>query len=687
MVESMPSETGPLSPDFAGIDPDLMQGFVTALERGRDVIGEQSERIRQLLATAETSATALRPIREIEGWIGDELPGLRKRLQTINQDLPMIGGAIGTPEQVSAWTGDWLQDPISWGLLAYDEKTGKTSATNAKEGAKLAARFKRLPSSPLGLPDTDYDRILDKLAGKRGDAYFTAGFFRILGPEDVLTMIHRLTRYGEKANGEHRRVISGALATALRAQPGVLGSAWKADNLRKASENSLASLLQYGTFPTPWLTEIMRGRTGEPIGDGDGSRPRRWKTDLIPFLPVLANNPEMTRGLFDTLSREDLRDLFTELNRTKSLEPASRYPSVDFDVSAEFGRMLASIGGAYEKGPHSPEAAKYAFNVMTIMGDLRDVDGTDDSPGTPMEVAPGARIFMSELAGAYATELVEGANIGDANMTEASTLKPFTSAFGTTSAFTLSPKDTYRFLKTFADSDKNLAPFEKGMGALALKLIADASATTRSTGDVKRMDQVFTALGNLRGFELAAIEKVQGNLDSIDKKRQSMVKYFRDNGIGVLSLYFSPIRAADYAWFLLSASISTKETVQEVFGEEDETRVDRADKRDAMETLGRQHTYAQLLMANGFAPKVTPAEWQAKCPPGVAITDAKGNLKPFADLIKQGNRGLESFERWVAANGMGGTNKIALGTLSNDTASWFEGGNKRGRERGLAFDS
>ncbi|MEU0517144.1 hypothetical protein [Streptosporangium sp. NPDC006007] len=167
MVESMPSGTGPLSPDFAGIDPDLMQGFVTALERGRDVIGEQSERIRQLLATAETSATALRPIREIEGWIGDELPGLRERLQTINQDLPMIGGAIGTPEQVSAWTGAWHQDPISWGLLAYDEKTGKTSAANAKEGAKLAARFNRLPSSPLGLPDADYDRILDSGTGRR----------------------------------------------------------------------------------------------------------------------------------------------------------------------------------------------------------------------------------------------------------------------------------------------------------------------------------------------------------------------------------------------------------------------------------------------------------------------------------------------------------------------------------------
>lgn len=681
----MSSGTGPLSPDFTGIDPDLMRSFITALEHGRDVIGEQAERIRQLLAAAQTSTMGLRSLKEIEDWIDSELPKLRQRLQTINQDLPMIGGAIGIPGQAAAWSNDRLQNPITWGLLAYDDTTGKTSASSAREGAELAARFNRLPSSSLGLPDADYSRILGELAEKRWDAYFTAGFFRILGPQGAHTMIGRLTRYDKKAKDKHRQVIGDALATALRAQPGVLGSTWRAGNLRKASEDSLASLLQYGTFPAAWLTDIMRGRVGKAVGEGDGSRPRRWKTGLVPFLTVLANNPETTRGLFDDLSREDLRDLFTELNRTKSLEPPGRYPSLDIDVSAEFGRMLASIAGTYEKGPHSPEAAKYAFNIMTIMGDLRDADGTADAPGTPMEVTPAARVFLSELAGAYATELAEGANIGDANMTEASTLKPFTSAFGMTSAFTLSPKDTYRFLKTFADSDKNLTPFEKGMGTLAMKLIADASAATQKTGNVEHMDQVFTALGNLRGFELAAIEKVQGNLDSIDKKQEEMVKYLRDTGFGLAGLYLAPARVADYAWSLLSFSFSTADTAGEIFGEE-ETRVGRADKKDAMETLGRQHTYAQLLMANGFKPKVTPAEWQATCPPGVAITDAKGNLKPFSELVKQGNKGLESFERWAAANGMG-EDTLSIGDLSKRMATDFDGGNKQTRQRALIFDS
>ncbi|MET8337629.1 hypothetical protein ABZV14_32205 [Streptosporangium canum] len=676
----MPSGTGPLSPDFTGIDPDLMRGFVTALERGRDVIGEQSERIRQLLATAQMPAAGVQPIKEIEGWIGDELPRLRERLQTINQDLPMLEGTLGLPGQLAGRAGERVREPVEWGLLPYDEKTGKSPAGSAREGTELANQFARLPLSSLGLPTAAYDRILDKLAHGQKDAYLTAGFFRVLGPKGMLGMLQRLERYDKKSSDKHRQAIGNALATAVGAQPGLLGSAWKAGNLKKASGSELASLLRYGMFPTAWLSEIARGRVGKPVGTGDGTRPRRWKTDLVPLLPALANNPDVTRGLFNAMSREDLRDLFTELNRTETPLPYKRPPGMDFDVSAEFGRMLAAGGGAYEKGPHSPEAAKFAFNVMTIMGDLRDPEG---SPGKPMDVAPGARIFMSTLAGAYAAEITEGADIGDANMTQASTLKPFTSSFGTTSAFSLSPKDTFRFLKTFADSAKNLAPFDRGMGRFSQELIADASATARRTRDAEQMDRVFTALGNVRGFERAAVEKVQGNLDMIDKQHKDVVNFTRDTAIALTSIFAAPTLAYDFAWFALSTTLAA----DGAFGEEDETRVERADKEDGIATLGRQHTYAQMLMANGFVPKVTPAEWQAACPPGVTITDAKGNLQSFSELVKQGNKGLESFERWAAANGMGSKEDLSVGKLSDDMANAFESRNKRGRERGLAFDT
>ncbi|MFF0577570.1 DUF6571 family protein [Streptosporangium saharense] len=679
----MTSGTGPLSPDFNGIDPDLMKTFITALEHGRDVIAEQSERIRQLLTAAEVPATALRQVKEIEGWAGDELPRLRQRLQTIDQDLPMLAGTLGLPKQVMEWTDDWLKDPVSWGLLPYDEKTGRSSAgDSAKKGTTLAHELSQLPPSSLGLPDAAYDRVLDALADGQHDPYLTAGFFRVLGPKGVLGMIQRLERYDPKTAAERRKVIGDALGTAIGAQPGVLGSKWKTTALKETSDGELATLLQYGAFPTAWLTQLVRGKVGEPGEEGgDSTLPRRWKTGLVPFLPALANNPDVARELFNAMPQWKLRDLFTELNRTKTPLPFKRPAGMTFDVGAEFGRMLAAAGGAYDQGSHSPEAAKFAFTTMLIMGDLRDTDGTTDSPGTPMEVTPTARIFMSELAGAYAPEIVEGANIGDANMTGPSSLGSSTSAFGTTAAFTLSPKDTYRFLKTFADSPENLTPFDKGMGSFSQRVIADAAATVRRTGDTKRLDDVFTALGNARGFELAAIEKVQGNLDTIDKQNKDTRNFFRDAGIGLVSLYAAPTRAMEYAWYALSTSLSA----EGAFGEEDETRMDRVNKAEAVETLGRQHTYAQVLMANGFTPTISPADFQSVHPFDVPIADTHGNLRPFSDLIKEGNRGLEAFEKWVVANGMGSKDDLSLGMLSNRFADSFESRNKRGRERALLF--
>ncbi len=268
-------------------------------------------------------------------------------------------------------------------------------------------------------------------------------------------------------------------------------------------------------------------------------------------------------------------------------------------------------------------------------------------------------------------------------MIEESRLKPFTSAFGTTSAFTLSPEDTYRFLKTFADSPANLAPFDRAMGGFSQKLIADASEKARRTGDVDHLDRVFTALGNVRGFELAAVEKVQGNLDMIDKQQKDTFNFFRDATIGLVSIYASPVKAADFAWYALSTGLSG----YGAFIDEDVTRMDQVTKDERAATLGRQHTYAHILMANGFGLKVTPAEFQTTCPPGVAIADAKGDLRPFSELIRQGNEGLEAFEKWAVLNGMGSREKTSIGKLSDDTANWFEGGNKRGRERSLAFDS
>lgn len=653
----MASGTGPLSPDFTGIDPELMQGFVTALERGRDVIGEQSERIRQLLATAQVSALGLQPIKQVEGWIDDELPGLRKRNETIRAS-----------ENFAPWM------PGS-GLVGYHEGKVLSPAKAQQQGTALGKRF--LAIDPVdtpwfGRPSSDaYTRIVKELTAHKNDADFTAAFFAALGTERTLELPTLLRKNLDSSSpqapagpirpdDEVLRAVSQAFGTAVTAGSRVPGFATIKDAIRSAGPKA-GLLLSGGKFPAEWLTDVvLKQGLADPKKIGTG------------FLYALGNNPAAARQAIAavagpyTKDQTKLKTFLTNLND----HAGGKHLSAS-DRKDAFGRMLAAASGAYdeEDGRHSAESAAFAFTVMTTLDDLR--------------IGQEVRVHLAEIAGAYTTEITEGANIGDANMTEDSALKPSTSAFGLKSAFTLSPEDTYRFLKLFADSAENLKPFDEGMGRFSQQVIADASAKTQKTGDVEHLDRVFTALGNARGFELAAVEKVQGNLDMVDKQRDDLTGFLRDTAIGGASMVLAPTTSATLAWFALSTSLSA----EGAFGGDDETRVDRADKEDDLATLGRQHTYAQMLMANGFTPKVTPTEHQADCPPGVAIADANGRLRPFADLIKQGNKGLEAFEKWAVVNGMGGDDKSAVGRLSGNMANSFEGGNKRGRERGLAFDS
>ncbi|MER6826948.1 hypothetical protein ABT352_13270 [Streptosporangium sp. NPDC000563] len=146
------------------------------------------------------------------------------------------------------------------------------------------------------------------------------------------------------------------------------------------------------------------------------------------------------------------------------------------------------------------------------------------------------------------------------------------------------PKFVYHFLKTFADSPANLASFDQAMGGFSQKLIADTSEKTRRTGDVDHRDRVFTALGNVRGFELAAIEKVRGDLDAIEEQKKDTFNFFfRDATIGVASMHIGSGAAWAYAW--LRYALSTCLSGYGAFFENDEPRMDRADAAERVTAL------------------------------------------------------------------------------------------------------
>ncbi|GGL42140.1 hypothetical protein GCM10014719_49300 [Planomonospora parontospora subsp. antibiotica] len=636
-----------------------MLEFVSALERGRDVIGEQSERIRQLLAAAGVPADGLRPIGEIADWIDGELPGLRRR-----QEIARATNALPT----------WGKRPA---LVAFDEGAYRSPADSRKQGTALGERLADI--GPVGFwdhhADSDrYARVVAELEKNKHDADFTAAFFAALGTEGTLklplllreglhTKTFRAPLSPPDPDEPALRTLSQAFGSAVTGGAHVPGFAKIRDAVRRAQPGEERAgadlLLSAGEFPAEWLT-------GVAAAWGGLANPRKVSTGLM---YALGNNPAAARLAIEkaagpyTKDQKKLREYLKAFNGQ-----VLNGPSEDARGDA-FGRMLAAAAGAYDErdGAHSREAAAFAFTVMTTFGDLK--------------VPEAARVHLSELAGAYTTEITEGANIGDANMTEPSALKPTTSSLGLKSAFTLNPQDAYKFLKTFADTDENLKPFEEGLGRFSQHLIADAAAATKKTGDVEHLDRVYKALGNVRGFEVAAAEKVRGELDALDEQAKKLEGFALDLGLGVGGLAFETV-PGQLAWLALSTGFSGKDA----FLPEDEKRVEKLDKNDGEVTLGRQHAIVQTLMANGFKPKVTPAEYQAACPPGVAIADAEGNLRPFSDLLKQGNKGLVAFEKWADLNGMGGSDNLSVGKLASDMADSFESRNQRGRERGLAFD-
>ncbi|MEO3858062.1 hypothetical protein [Acrocarpospora sp. B8E8] len=450
-----------------------MEDFITALEQGRDVIGAESERIRQLLVSAELPTAGLQPIRQIEGWIGEELPRLRRRVEIIR-----AGDALA-----------WLPGQ---GLVAYDEGKVRLPAESRKAGTALGARVAEL--GPPGYWTSVADRelaagLIAELEAGEDDPDFTAAFFAALGVEKVLSLPSVL-RQNEflidppavlsplRSDERMLRILSVAFGTAVTGGAKVPGFAEIMDRVRRAApreRQGAGLLIGAGKFPAEWLAGLVTAWGGMV-------QPKRVHDGVI---QALGNNPEAARlavreavGPY-TEDQSNLTELITGLNER------SRQGPFDDIMPDAFGRMLAAVAGVYGQRD-SRESAVFAYTVMTTLSHVQISDGT--------------RVHLSELAGAYAVEITEGATISDANMTHDSSLEPTRSALGLGSAFTLSPEDTYHFLKTFADSAAHLAPFEEGMGRLSQRLLADELAAVTKTKDANGLEGTLKVLGNVSGF-------------------------------------------------------------------------------------------------------------------------------------------------------------------------------------------
>ncbi|MBD3144780.1 hypothetical protein [Microbispora bryophytorum] len=636
-----------------------MDRFVKELEHARGVIGERAEAVRRVFAARGLPAASLSPIGEVERWIDERLPDLRRRHRM----------AVGLSHAPSWSPGS---------LVPYDEKNLLGAAEARRLGGALAAAYKDVdPDAPFDFHLVDkYRKLVEDLAAHADDSEFAAAFFAGIGARRTVELPRRLRQVLQENVDEAVRTVSRAFGAAMSAGSAVpgfeaVGAAVRARADDEEDRRDIGELLSAGRLPTEWLAEVVVTQVFLP---GEKTRGET----LAPYLEALAADPAAARIAIALATRNSPlpKDAAARLLTRPGLGPRDRRPdlvpflrdlndraAVDATSADAFGRMLAAASGAYDEkdGAHSDVAARFAFAVVT--------------GASGFGFAPPTRVHLAEIAGAYATEITEGANLGDSNQLLPSAFGPVESHVpGLSPMFRLSPEDTYRFLLTFAGDESDRRPFDQGMGDLARRLVGVNVAPMLKTADPTRLDDLFAALGNVRGFELAAAEKHLKALDDVAERNDLADDMAWDVSQLVLG---KALPQGELLWLMLDQSRGLLKDS----GPGEETNVERLRDSDNDETLGRQHTVALLLLGAGFPAAVSPKDYQATCPPGVAIADDEGNLRPFPAIAQSGNQGLRALDRWFIANGLDGNDQLSLGKSSRRWADRFDGNKQRAQAR------
>ncbi|WP_344947263.1 hypothetical protein [Actinomadura miaoliensis] len=350
-----------------------------------------------------------------------------------------------------------------------------------------------------------------------------------------------------------------------------------------------------------------------------------------------------------------------------------------FDRQAveQFGRALAAGSGVYDEkdGAHSQEAGRFAFTVMTTLQD---------------KVPNGLQIRMSQIAGSYAIEIAEGANMADRNQDTAfGKVKTYTP--GLKPMFSLSPQDTYAFIKTFADSPEHMRPFEQGMGALTRRLGAEglrietAKAKGRIRHDAPGFERVMQALGYVAGLQSQAQRTVQGDLDEQDAKRREHLRMMMDTSVDVGSFFIPSASVADEIVWEALTKLAGRGADASMAAADKKTRLKRLENKELQMSLGLQYAMVQRLIEGGYPMKVT--QWQADHPnPGYLFyNNENGRLLPWKE-IKSDLRLLDNYTAWLRANGLGGDSETAFGQVAENATGDFGGMMKKATDHAASWE-
>lgn len=623
---------------LSAVDPDKINELAKVMERhGHDLVHAARQVQRELEDLGLPPGTA-RTISRIGRWMIEQPPELnRRRDLALRTDHTSLGHHAG--------------------LIDVDaDKLDRTPAQSRAAGGSLA---KKLEEADKGYKSNDLGDLLDQLATNSGDPQYTAAFFAKLGPHRAARLNHWLHEAEPGRADRDMRTVGEAFGNAVsygRDVPGfdTVKSALTDGATSEPDRRGLAALTCSGDFPAPWLATVATVN----VDLGDGTSVPDFQLNQR-CLHALANNPAAARRYFHGLTksatpwkpvlpgepdpRPDLHTLLQRmLGKVRHDTPTTQH---------EFARALAAASGADDEtdGHHSPEAARFSFTVMTTFAH-------DDLPA-PMRRA------MSRIAGSYASEMTEGANYDGHNGDAPSGFaRPdHVNVPGLHPQFQLSAADTYGFMKTFADSDADMKPFNTGMGELVRRLEADGTTIEidrNKTDNIHEpgMNRIMQTLGNVAGFQLAAEKSVRGKLDAADKRDQRIMQEIFGVGEDVGGLALPAALPASVIWtafcHLSQDSIGSMKSPD---------RVGKVDSHADQVTLAAVWSTADTMMRDGYPVTVPPP----------ATISKNGHLLPYAQLAKAGK--LPQFRAWLRSNGMGGNDERAFGQVSVNFAGTFGG--------------
>jgi hypothetical protein len=649
---------------FSGIDPDLMDRMINVLRHKRSDLSEFVAAYRGWLAGLQVDTSAFVNVDRVGGWIDAQIPMLQER-----QRLAVA-----------------LDDSSEPGLVPVSDSSFLPPGEARRQGKALAEQVKKAGGGA-------YTQLINQLADHQYDPEYAAAFFAALGPELTRRLPSLIRKYGEHGKvGYLIRSTSAAFGSAVSGGRDVPGF----DNVIKPMSGPLsgddregvAALVCAGKFPPEWLAELVKTQVLRPLyAKTDTPATLSWPSIESSdseayrlFLRALGNNPEASRLAFTGVAAEHPNPsspleqylmIPPESSLPRTLAVFTRLAQTDPKVAEQLGRAYAAASGAYDErdGHHSKAAGSFAFTVMTTM------------PHVTNGVPEAMKRAMSQIAGAYATEITEGANGDDRRENQVTAFKPVKSAIpGLNPMFGLSPKDTYLFLKTFADTDEDMKPFEQGMGALTRRLVAEGVRLEklRQQGKISSgtpgLERIMASLGYVSGLQLQAEKQVRGKLDAQDLQSEQLIRKMIGLGIDYGSVFlpgFGPVGGellSEWAWETIKQYNSQALDSLTSGGE---TRIAKLNDKTLQQTLASEYSMVKLLMAAHYKMKVSPqellkpenADKYGVQQRGVSFLDQNGNLLPY-DQIANNSRALDNFITWLEVNGRGGNDEDAFGQVA-----------------------